>query len=198
MPSNSSKSNWICFLFGFFIASVTILSCLWFTVGSFIEMPDFWDVRFFELIKFVATIFIAVYFAYYLKNRYSDRQDQKKLFIGILDDISNIYDEPEEMLAYLRKANKTQEDRNNINLSFKRTTNKIYILKEQKERFNSKVAELVDSLDREHLKIRELVCDEPIYNDGTDVFPNHEIGEVMKSVTNMILWSDEAKLNLFE
>ncbi len=180
-------------LSGFFVGVL----CMLVMARCWLGMPGLWDFAFFDLFKFVVTVFIAVYITYYLKNRYSDRQVEKKIMLDIADEIRQICeDKIEAFVEFMQKGDRCTEEKNRMLLLLKRISNKISILESQQDEFGSRVGTLIEALRVDYRTIKRVVTgDEKFVQTGA--YSAREISGVMKLVYRMLFNIDQLKLTVF-
>lgn len=99
--------------------------------------PTLWSFNIIDLLSLIVYSLIAVYIAYYLRNRYSDQQIKKRLFLEVTADIAKIFgDELAFLLEFMKTNSEREEERIKVSLILRKINNKIYILGQHKESFD--------------------------------------------------------------
>ncbi|MHC4692061.1 MAG: hypothetical protein ACYS67_04910 [Planctomycetota bacterium] len=159
---------------------------------------DFWQVRLFDILRLVTNILIAIVIVYYLKNRYSDRQIQKNLFLEVVSDIVRILDsESDDLFKFMKQTTRNRSNKAKILLLLKRISNKITILEEYDDRFDVKVKNLITRLRRYYDVINEIVVGENDFVQSKS-FSDDNINRVLKNIFDIGFVLDQIKLNLFD
>ncbi len=157
--------------------------------------PSFWQFSLYDIISFTGYIVIGVYVAHHLKNRFSDRQIQKNLFVTITNNVENLFEENLPILISFMKLNTDQEDeRIKILLILRKINNKIYILEKYKNIFQN-INNYVINVRNRNDKIKEIVTGDEF--SSPNIFTQQQISEVLKLSCDLILNLDEIKLNIF-
>lgn len=180
-------------LIGFFFGTWFMLLAVRYYLG----IQGLWDFTFFELLKFVAMVFIAIFIAYYLKNRYSDRQIKKQVFLDIGDNLRDIFEEKmEELLKFMEKESRSREDRNRMLLLLKRLSNKIRILEEHKNDFESEMAGLIETIREDYSEIKSIVTGDDKFSEP-GAYCVEASSKVMRLTYKILFNIDQVKLRLF-
>lgn len=157
----------------------------------------FWECSFFNLLQLAAAIIIALFVTHFLKNRHSDNQVQKNLFLQIVSDISKILEnESSVLISFMESSSHALDKRQKLLLLLKKISNKISILEQHKQEYNGKIAilmgEVRDALD----SIRQAIADDPNFHEEAS-YSQENINKVMKSIFDIMFKLDQIKLNLF-
>ena len=72
--------------------------------------PSFWQFSLYDLISFTGYIVIGVYVAHHLKNRFSDRQIKKNLFVDVTNNVENLFEKDLPCLISFMKSNIDSEE----------------------------------------------------------------------------------------
>jgi len=75
--------------------------------------PTFWDFNFIDVLSLITYSVIAIYVAFHLKNRYSDQQMKKNIFLRIVDNIEKILTDELPFLHSFMKNNPNKEEEKN-------------------------------------------------------------------------------------
>jgi len=181
-------------LIGFIIAFISILVCDYYdSMGTV-----FWQVRLIDLLRLVTNVLIAIFIVYYLKNKYSDRQRHKTLFLEVISDIANIFNEKSDVLLdFMRKADRTNNKKIKLLLFLKQIDNKINVLETHDHQFGEQIETLVKRV-RNHFNIIDnLVAGSKDFVE-TRSFSEDSINKVLKNTFDITFLLDQIKLNLFD
>jgi hypothetical protein len=160
--------------------------------------PTLWSFNIIDLLSLIVYSLIAVYIAYYLRNRHSDQQIKKRLFLEVTADIAKIF---ENELAFLLEFMKTnsgkEEERIKVLLSLRKIVNKIYILEQHKNSFNDGTKQFVEEIKGYFDKIRKTIAgDEDFIKPSS--FSEESINNVLKNSYDILFKLDQVKLSIFD
>jgi hypothetical protein len=162
---------------------------------SFI-MQDFWQISFFNLLQLFTNLFIAVIIAYYLGNRHSDKQIQKNLFLGVLNDIVKILeDELDFLVDFMRQTGKPKSKRQKVLLLLTKISNKITVLEDDNHLPDNKIKKLVTKI-REHFDSVDDIIGAGDFVQANS-FSDDSINKVVKNSNDIIFLIDQIKLDIF-
>ena len=162
------------------------------------KLPSmFWDFRLIDVISLITYSIIGLYVAYYLKNRFTDLQMKKKLFLDIANDIETILERELHVLSsFVSSQTNNENERIRVVLLIKKISNKIYILEEHKKYFNESVSKLVDDIRHEYDEIKSIITEEDFGPHKS--FPKDSDNKILKISCNIILYLDQVKLCIFD
>ena len=157
----------------------------------------FWGFNFIDVLSLIVYSVIAIYVAYHLKNRFSEQQMKKNVFLGIANDIEKIFEKELVNIESFMKINPDEDgDKIKIMLTLKKINNKIHILEKNKQDFNKKVVYLVDEIRNDYKEIKQTITDDDF---GTrNSFSQDSINEMFRYSCNIILHLDQFKLSIFD
>ena len=73
--------------------------------------PSLWDFNIIDILSLLTYWLIGIYVAYYLVKRSSDQQIKKRLFLDIVKDIENIFEDNLVFLQSFMEKNTAKEER---------------------------------------------------------------------------------------
>jgi len=156
---------------------------------------SFWQFSLFDLISFAIYILIGVYVAHHLKNRFSDRQIKKNLFVDIANDIENLLEKNLPCLTSFMKSNSdTEEERIKVLLILRKINNKIHVLEKYKL-VSHNITKYVNIIRKDNDEIKEIITGDEFSSPRT--FTQQQINKVYKFSCDLIFNLDEIKLNIF-
>ncbi|MFA5239740.1 MAG: hypothetical protein WC476_08565 [Phycisphaerae bacterium] len=159
-------------------------------------MQDFWQISFFNLLQLFTNLFIAVIIAYYLGNRHSDKQIQKNLFLGVLNDIVKILeDELDFLVDFMRQTGKPKSKRQKVLLLLTKISNKITVLEDDNHLPDNKIKKLVTKI-REHFDSVDDIIGAGDFVQANS-FSDDSINKVVKNSNDIIFLIDQIKLDIF-
>jgi uncharacterized membrane protein len=158
--------------------------------------PSFWRMSFYDLLQLSTNLFIALIIVHYLRNRYSDRQTQKNLFLGILNDIAKIFEDKSDFITeFMQKTTKPKSNRQKISLLLAKISNKITVLEKDEHLSDGKIKILVANI-RDHFdNIDEIIGSGDFVK--AESFSDDNINKVLKNIYGIIFLIDQIKLNVF-
>jgi hypothetical protein len=182
------------FLFAFFCAVVAILARDCYCAKG----TEFWQMSFYNILQLGTTLFIAFFIAHHLKNRYSDKQLQKNLFLEVAKDIVKIFENEFDFLFnFMQQTERNEDNKIKVLLLITKISNKITILEDHADRFDENTKILVSRLRGYFDSIENIV------SGGEDFvkpvsFSNDNINNVLRTSFNIIFVLDQIKLNIFD
>jgi DMSO reductase anchor subunit len=157
--------------------------------------PTFWQFKLFDLISFISYVVIGVYVAHHLKNRFSDRQMKKNMFVSIANDIEKLFEQELPCLHSFMKSNSDKKDEKiKVLTVLRKINNKIHILEDHKEVFTS-ISKHVMKVRDDYNIIKEIITGDEF--DSPKLFTQTQINDMYKFTDKVILSLDEIKLNIF-
>lgn len=188
--------NWIINIGIWIFLAVCILFCILLMAVNYRKVT-FLECSLFNLLQLIAAVFIAIFVAHYLRNKYSDHQVQKKLFLEIVNDISKIIEnETSSVLSFMQAGSRSKDERSRVFLLLKKIGNKITILEQHKNLFNESGKKLIVDIRNDHDLMRQFITDD--YNFFTSkAYSKDNINKVLKSTFDMIFKLDQIKMNIF-
>jgi|GEM_PF-5076991 len=161
------------------------------------EEIGFWRCSLFDLLQLTTTLLIAMVVAYYLGNKYSDRQIAKNLFLQITNDISHLFETESHVWNSFMKANPgTEEDRTRVLLILRKISNKITILENHKIKFNRYVKTLVPDIRNHFDEIKKTITGDDFM--APKAFSEESIRKVLKNGDDLIFKLDQIKVSIFD
>ena len=161
--------------------------------------PTLWSFNIIDLLSLIVYSLIAVYIAYYLRNRYSDQQIKKRLFLEVTADIAKIFeDELAFLLEFMKTNSEKEEERIKVSLILRKINNKIYILGQHKESFDDDTKEFVEEIKGYFEEIRTTMDggDDDVIRPSS--FSVESINSVLKNSYNIFFKLDQVKLSIFD
>jgi len=155
--------------------------------------PTFWQFKLFDLISFITYVVIGVYVAHHLKNRFSDRQMKKNMFVSIANDIEKLFEQELPCLHSFMKSNSNKEKIKVLTV-LRKINNKIHILEDHKEVFTG-ISKHVMKIRQDYNRIKEIITGDEF--DSPKLFTQTQINDMYKFTDKVILSLDEIKLNIF-
>jgi len=163
----------------------------------YIALPGFYQMSLYNLIQLSITVFIAWFIAHYLRNKYSDRQTKKQLFISVSNDISLILEKHiASWLNFLRTETRSAEEKTNISLTFRRISNKITILEQQNGNFHKEIDKTVEKIRGYYDEIKQTITGDGF--DSPQSYPPEVISKIQKLTDDLIFVLDDLKLKIFD
>lgn len=193
MKSQVGKIFGLIFL-GFIIGVLTLSILDYYVYIS----PTLWSFNIIDLFSLIVYSLIAVYIAYYLRNRYSDQQIKKRLFLEVAVDIAKIFeDELAFLLEFMKTNSGKEEERIKVLLTLRKINNKIYILEQHKKSINDSTKKFVEEIRGCFGEIRKAIAgDEDFIKPSS--FSEESINIVLKNSYNIFLKLDQVKLSIFD
>ena len=160
--------------------------------------PTLWSFNIIDFLSLVVYSLIAVYIAYYLQNRRSDKQIKKRLFLEVAADIAKIFeDELGFLLEFMRTNSRKEEERIKVSLTLRKINNKIYILEQHKNSFNDVTKEFVEGIRGYFVEIKKTIAgDEDFIKPSS--FSEESINKVLKNTYHIFFKLDQVKLSIFD
>jgi hypothetical protein len=160
--------------------------------------PTLWSFNIIDLLSLIVYSLIAVYIAYYLRVRHSDKQIKKRLFLEVAEDIGKIFEDELAFLLEFMKANsEKREDRIKVLLKLRKINNKIYILEQHKNSFNDDTKKFIEEIKGYFVKIKETIDgDEDFIKPSS--FSEDNINSVLKNSYDIYFKLDQVKLSIFD
>lgn len=157
---------------------------------------SFWEFRLIELIRLITYSLIAVYVAYHLRNRFSERQMKKNCFLAIANDLGELLEEKlADFQRFMRSTSEEQETRVGVMLTLRQMNNKIYILEKYKDAFSRDVASLVDTIRADYDQIKQTMTGDEFTSPSK--FSEDHINRVTKGACDIVFSLDKVKLGIF-
>lgn len=165
--------------------------------ACFLNVESLWDFSIYDLLKFIVTLFVAVFIAHYLKNRHSDLQLKKKTFLELLNQVQEKYDNSiPDFYKFMMNKNRKSEDRNRITLLFRLLSNKIDTVYNMRQEYNIGVGMHCDRLRKCHREIKTLITGDPAFT-TVNVYPLTTINNSISKVYHALSTIDNIKLKVF-
>ena len=161
--------------------------------------PTLWSFNIIDLLSLIVYSLIAVYIAYYLRNRYSDRQIKKRLFLEVTADIAKIFgDELAFLLEFMKTNSEKEEERIKVSLILRKINNKIYILGQHKDSFDDDTKEFVEEIKGYFGVIRTTMDggDDDVIRPSS--FSVESVNKVLKNTYHIFFKLDQVKLSIFD
>jgi hypothetical protein len=158
--------------------------------------PSFWEFKLIDVVSLIIYSVIGIYVAYHLKNRFTDLQMKKNMFLDIANDIEKIFEQELSILSsFVKSQTNNENERVRVLLIIKKISNKIHILEEHKKYFNKNVSCLVDNIRHEYDEIKRIITDEDFGPHKS--FPKDSDNKILKISCTIILYLDQVKLSIF-
>jgi hypothetical protein len=158
--------------------------------------PSFWEFKLIDVISLTIYSVIGIYVAYHLKNRFTDLQMKKNLFLNVANDVERIIEQDLPFLSSFVKSDTNNDtDRIKVLLIIKKISNKIHILEEHGKVFNKTVSSYVANIRHECDEIKRTITDEDFGPHKS--FPPESDNKVIRCSCNIILYLDQVKLSIF-
>jgi len=192
MPCRTIKISLVV-LVSFCIGLITAL-----ILGHYAEIKlTFWEFTLIDLVSLITYSVIAVYVAYHLRNRFSDRQMKRDFFLRIVDDIQKILEEKGDFLKSFMKDNPEDEaTRTKLMILLRKISNKIRILELNKETFNENVAGLVEKIRNDYIEIKNIFTGDDYFANKS--FTSEHVNKMTKYSDTIIFNLDQVKLGIFD
>ncbi len=161
--------------------------------------PNLWSFNIIDLLSLIVYSLIAVYIAFYLQNRYSDKQIKKRLFLEVSADIAKIFEDKLAFLLEFMKTNSTEKNEEKIKvlLTLRKINNKIYILEQHKNSFNDVTKKFIEDIRSYFGEIKNAITgDEDFIKPSS--FSAESINSVLKNSYNIFFKLDQVKLYIFD
>jgi hypothetical protein len=185
--------NILIFLLAFICAFVALSICN----SCIAKQPEFWQISFRDILQLSMTLFIAFFIAHHLRNRYSDKQIQKNLFLEITNDIAKILaNESDFLREFMQQFSRAKSDKIKVILLLKKISNKITVLETYSCRLDDNTKKLVARLRGYFDIINQIVAGEDDFIKA-ESFSDDSINKVLKNTFDIIFVLDQIKLNLF-
>lgn len=158
----------------------------------------FWSFNIIDLLSLIVYSLIAVYIAYYLQNRHSDKQIKKRLFLEVAADISKIFeDELAILLEFMKTNSRKEEEKIKVLLTLRKINNKIYILEQHKKDFNDVTKKFVEEIKGYFGEIKNAITGDDDFIKPSS-FSVESINSVLKNSYNIFFKLDQVKLSIFD
>jgi hypothetical protein len=158
--------------------------------------PSFWKFRLIDVVSLIIYSVIGIYVAYHLKNRFTDLQMKKNLFLNVANDVEGIIEKELPFLSsFVKSSTNNDDDRIKVLLIIKKISNKIHILEEHGKVFNKTVSNYVANIRYECDEIKRIITDEDFGPHKS--FPPGSDNKVIKFSCDIILYLDQVKLSIF-
>jgi len=157
--------------------------------------PTFWEFSFVDVLHLIVYSLIAIYVAYYLKNRFSDQQMKKNVFLGIVNDIQNILEkELANIESFMKKPNEKMKIRTILTL--KKINNKIHVLEINDKGFDPILKRLLEDIMGDYINIKRSVTDDDF---GTPrSFTQENMNKMFLYSYKLIFSLDKFKSSIFD
>lgn len=193
MQNSIFRKNFILIL-GFLLLGILIGIYLVLILLKHIQLSsEFWGFTLFGFVQFVATVFIALFVTYYLKNRHSNEQIAKGVFLNIVDNICKTFEsESNALFDFMAKTKKSKKDEREILLLLRRISNKISVLEEHQKHFSTEIKDIVVSIRNDSNDIKCVVTGDDFVRPKS--FSDESVNRVLKEITDIIFNLDRIKL----
>ncbi len=161
--------------------------------------PTLWSFNIIELLSLIVYSLIAVYMAFYLRNRHSDQQVKKRLFLEVTADIAKIFgDELAFLLEFMKTNSEKEEERIKVSLILRKINNKIYILGQHKDSFDDDTKEFIEEIKGYFEEIRTTMDggDDDVIRPSS--FSEESINKILKNTYHIFFKLDQVKLSIFD
>jgi hypothetical protein len=181
-------------VFGCFLGALGVVT--WYD-GIKGANPSFWSFTLFDFVHLITYATIGVYVAYHLRNRFSDQQTKKALFIEITSDIKKLFEQVmPDFGSFMKSSSNKQDGRNKVILGLRMISNKIHILEEHKPGFSRDISTLVEKIRDDYTKMKQIITGDDF---ATSVpFSDASMPDVCRHMANINHYLDEIKLRVFQ